>query len=168
MTDNVSSILIGLVVLVWILSRQLQARAISRERVSVVVLVAGVLGVVQVAQYADKVTVPVAAWGLLLLSLAAGVVMGVIRGATVRVWRDSSGVLTRQGTPLTLALWIVSIALHLGIDLLLKGSASHADQLGSVSILVYLALTLASQRVVIVRRGRELAHGAEARRGVSA
>jgi hypothetical protein len=77
----------------------------------------------------------------------------VWRATTVRVWLHD-GRLLRQGTAVTIVLWLVAIAIHLGGDHLI---APHdADRLGSVSLLLYLGVSLAVQRFALGERARRL------------
>lgn len=152
-----ANIVIGLIVLAWVVSRQLRTRPVREEQATKLLLVLGAVGLYEVAQYADRHhDVPLLAWGLLIVSLVLAAVLGVARGLTMRVWRDATGQLLQRGTPVTLALWGLSIAAHLGADALMHGEGSNASGLGSAGIVLYLALTLGVQRVVVVRRGAEL------------
>jgi len=98
------------------------------------------------------------AW--LTVSLLAGAGLGAIRAATVRIWRAKDGSAWRQGTMLTGALWLVSLATHLALDATIDQSSGIAA-LGSSSILLYLAVTLGVQREIVRRRAEPLAAGTE-------
>jgi hypothetical protein len=65
-------------------------------------------------------------------------------------------VLVRQGNAVTVVLWIIGLALHIGIDLVLRRTTTAADQLGSVSLLLYLAVTVAAQRWVVTGKAARL------------
>lgn len=78
-----------------------------------------------------------------LLFLAVG--MGAVRAYTVMIWPDSSGILY-QGTWFSIALWIVSVALHL--------ATNHIGRAGESSLLIYYGITLAVQRWVILSRAK--------------
>ncbi len=156
MTASYANIVIGLVVLAWVISRQLRVRTVNEERAMRLLVILGVIGLYEVAQFADRHTVSSAAWALVGASLVGSLLLGVLRGRTVRVWRDANGALLQQGTAVTLVLWAVSIAVHLGADLVLHTLGSAAVGLGSASLVLYLAVTLGVQRVVVVHRGTEL------------
>jgi hypothetical protein len=71
----------------------------------------------------------------------------------VRLWLED-GRLLRQGTYLTAALWLAAIAIHLGGDRLI---APHdAARIGAVSLLLYLGVSLATQRAMLGERARRL------------
>ena len=81
----------------------------------------------------------------------AGAGLGAIRAATVRIWRAQDGSAWRQGTMLTAALWLISLAAHLALDTIID-HASRIAALGTSSILLYLAVTLGVQREIVRRR----------------
>jgi hypothetical protein len=96
------------------------------------------------------------AYVILVLSLAVGAVFGFLRAQVTAVWRGDDGVLVRQGNAVTVVLWIIGLALHIGIDLVLRRTTTAADQLGSVSLLLYLAVTVAAQRWVVTGKAAHL------------
>lgn len=71
--------------------------------------------------------------------------LGTLRAFTVRLWRQDQQVF-RQGRWLTLGLWLVGVAVHEG-----GLAAAHID---SSSLLLYMGLTLAAQRLVLAARAR--------------
>ncbi len=79
--------------------------------------------------------------------IGAGV-LGVVRALTVRMW-DSGGWVVRQGTWVTMALWVLSLALHLTAFGVTGGNASG---LMTTTFLLYIALTLSAQAYVVNRR----------------
>jgi hypothetical protein len=56
-------------------------------------------------------------------------------------------------------LWIVSIAAHLGYDYIVDGKGSNSG-LGSASLLLYLAVTLAIQALILNARAQRTDGGA--------
>jgi drug/metabolite transporter (DMT)-like permease len=147
------SILIGLVVLGWLLWRQLQVRPLRHDRGYVFPLAICVVGVVQILSYNHEHRLSDGSLALLALSIAIAAAFSIWRATTVRVWLED-GQLVRQGTAVTIALWLVAIAIHLGGDHLI---APHdADRLGSVSLLLYLGVSLGVQRFALGERARRL------------
>jgi hypothetical protein len=61
----------------------------------------------------------------------------------------------RQGAAITAALWIVSIAVHLGADVWLV-KLSNIAGLGASTIAIYLAVTWGTQGAVLRSRARHL------------
>lgn len=146
------NIVIGLVVLAWVLWRQVQRRLVRADRKPTVLLILLVLGVVAVGAYVKKEPVTGLAIVLLAGSLVLAAGFGVVRGYTVRVW-EQDGQRWRQGTWLTVLLWLVAVGSHIGIDALIDGGAKG---LGSASILLYLAVSLGAQRLVVQSRATRL------------
>ena len=156
--QSVINILIAVVVLVWILSRQLRAKPLREQRPYTMMIVLGVLGLFQIAQLAGRVQITGAAYAALIVGLLSGAVFGWLRGRYVHLWRVD-GVLTRQGNWLTVVLWVVGIAIHLGLDdagALLSPNNGAVNSLGTVGIMLYLAVALAAQRFATLARAKDL------------
>lgn len=149
---NLTNLIIGVVVLVLFLSRQLAARRLNESyRLSVIL---GVIGIVEFANFLrghpnDDGGIAAALAG----SLAIAAVSGAVRAPTVRVWREN-GQLLRKGTWLTAALWVVSFAAHLGYDDLVAGhiSGKNGGNVGDATVLLYLVVTLTIQRFILLQR----------------
>ena len=85
--------------------------------------------------------VSASAWGWVIGTLVIGALgLGALRGLTMRVW-SSNGWVLRQGTALTMGLWLVSLLVHFAGD----DGGDHAGAAGLVgaSFLLYLGITLA-------------------------
>lgn len=155
--QNVINILIAVIVLVWVLSRQLKVRPLREHRPYTLMILLAVLGLFQISQLAAHVQISAAAYGALIVGLASGALFGWLRGRYIHLWR-ADGVLMRQGNWLTVVLWVVGIALHLGFDVagVLLSPNGHSDSLGTVGIMLYLAVALAAQRFATLARARGL------------
>ena len=81
-------------------------------------------------------------------------IFGALRAGTVRVWLQD-GQAWSQGNWLTATLWIASLVAHLGYDVLLVHGPG-ARGLGTATIVLYLAVTLGFQRVLVLRRAQRL------------
>jgi hypothetical protein len=81
-------------------------------------------------------------------------IFGALRASTVRVWVDD-GQPWSQGNWVTAALWIASLVAHLGYDALVVHGPG-ARGLGTATIVLYLAVTLGFQRVLVFRRANRL------------
>jgi hypothetical protein len=92
-----------------------------------------------------------------------GAVFGAIRAMTVRLW-FGGGQALRQGTWLTLLLWIVSLGVHLGYDYLVLGHGSLSG-LGNATLILYFAITYTIQRLILQARAGRL--GSASRPGAS-
>jgi hypothetical protein len=156
----ITDLVLGVVVLALLIYRQLVPRPI-RSSSTRIVLILGVIGVVETVQFfqqhhqsSSTATVTVAA---LLGSLVLAVAFGVARAKTVHVWLKDGAAWSR-GNWLTAGLWVVALAAHLGYDALLdQHKSTHG--LGTATIVLYLAVTFAVQRVIVQQRARRLAPG---------
>jgi hypothetical protein len=150
------NILLGLLVVAVIIIRQLTVRPVREDSRMVLVLVLGAYGLVAIGRTLRGHHVSVAAMAVLVASLVGAAALGGMRALTVRVWRDQSGQLVRRGTAITAALWIVSLAVHLGADMWLT-KLTNIAALGASTIAIYLAVTWGTQATVLRSRAMRLA-----------
>ncbi|WP_406640164.1 hypothetical protein [Amycolatopsis sp. WGS_07] len=151
MPNTFDNILIGLVVLAWLMWRQLQVR--RADRPPVVLLVISVLGVASLGFALAKTTPTTAAILLLAFSFVLAAGFGVLRAYTMRLWR-TDGTLWRQGNWRTAALWLISFGIHLGLDFAVD-AVNPVHGLGGASILLYLAVSLVAQRLTVHSRAHD-------------
>jgi hypothetical protein len=148
------SILLDVVVALYVLRRQRRIRPVPRALSLRLPVVLGVIGLAQVLSYtgAHHVTGDDVGWVLGTLVVGA-VVLGAVRALTVRIWTSNSWVL-RQGTWLTMGLWVVSLGLHFFSGV----GARHvgAGHLEASSFLLYLGVTYGVQNAVVHRRAAPL------------
>lgn len=149
---NVTEILIGAAVLIYVLARQVQKRTVKEDSRPLIFLILAVVGVVEAGQFIKAHPVGSEAILLTVASLAIAAVFGVIRAFTMHLWRDN-GQLFRQGNVLTIVLWLVAIAIHIGGDTLIDTSAKG---LSTSTLLLYLAVSLGVQQVVVRYRATQL------------
>ncbi|MGC4112401.1 MAG: hypothetical protein QM747_18670 [Nocardioides sp.] len=152
-SDN---LIVGVLVLGFILWRQLQPRAVREDQPYRLMLVLGVIGVVDLVGFAGSHRVTPVAWALLAVSLGIGAAFGVTRGALVHIWRRD-GVLVRQGNAVTAMLWIAGLVVHVLVDVLINGVDHAASGIGADAILLYLGVALAAQRYMTLNRAERLA-----------
>jgi hypothetical protein len=150
------SVFIGAVLLILVLLRQVAVRPVPRViRLGLPVII-GVIGLFELIGYSNSHHhIAGSAWAWVLGTLLVGAVgLGILRGLTVRIWTAGSWVL-RQGTAVTMALWLVSLAVHFAGDVF--GSHAHdGSGLEASSFLLYLGLTLGVQTAVVHRRAQPL------------
>jgi hypothetical protein len=149
---NVTNLIIGVLVLALVLSRQLMTRRLSESyRLSVILAVIGIVEFVEFlnGHPGDDGGIAVAVAGSLVLAAA----FGAARAPTVRVWRED-GQLLRKGTWLTAALWVLALAAHLGYDYLVAGhvTGKNDGNVGDATVLLYLVVSLTVQRFVLLNR----------------
>jgi hypothetical protein len=145
-------LLLGILVFGYIIVRQIRARPV-RSFNPRVPLILGVIGVVELESFVKTDHDKAALVATLAGSLVLAAVMGGIRASSVRIWSEG-GVAWSRGTWITIALWVVSLASHLAYDYLLAGKDERG--LGSASILLYLAVTFAVQRLIVHYRAQRL------------
>ena len=133
-------LLIGAAV-VWVLARQVQLARVKPRLLVLAPLVLAFFGIR---------SLPVSTWrvpadlGLLAVSAALSLGLGVWRGQTITVWRDADGTWWRQGSVLTLVLWgvlIVARGLLYGVGV----AVGHREASGLGAVLVTLALSFAGR-----------------------
>jgi hypothetical protein len=160
------SIALGVLVVIFVLLAQTRVRPVPRLLQARLPIILGVIGLVDFFGYTNdhRVSGNDYAWVFGTL-LVGAVLLGAVRALTVRVWATNNWVV-RQGTPLTMVLWLVSLAVHFVVDT----GAGHANEanLEEASFLLYLGLTLGVQNYVIHRRAVPLweALGPEAGRRI--
>ncbi len=153
---DITNLVIGVVVLVWVVSRQLTTRRL-RENYRLPIIL-GVIGIVQFATFLKgnprrDGAIAAAVAGSLVIAAA----FGVARAVTVRVWRQD-GQLLRRGTWLTAGLWVLAFAAHLGYDYLVAGDVTgkNGANVGNATILLYLVVSLAIQQIIMLNRAARL------------
>jgi hypothetical protein len=164
------SLVIGVAVLALVLLRQVKPRPLGGNAVLVIVL--GVLGLAETGAFlfgtqqfvsflkghSHHLTLAVPGGGAMVAaavgSLVLATVTGALRAPSVRLWRQG-GQVWRKGTALTVALWLVSLALHLGYDAMVARGKADAG-FGAATMLLYFAVSLATQNAVLSARAWRL------------
>ncbi len=122
-----------------------------------------IYGIVGIAVGGFAVPHGALAIGLLTLSIALSVVVGLARGQLTRIWVDADGRVLRQGTALTVGLFLALVAAKFGLGTIeyLKGVR---DTAGFGEVLVMIAVMVAVQAEIVRGRARSLTHRADAGR----
>ncbi|HUB39343.1 MAG TPA: hypothetical protein VMA72_10875 [Streptosporangiaceae bacterium] len=154
-------LVIGVAVLGLLIYRQLRARPVQGNQRIVLVLV--IVGLIETAQYLQKLHAGSAAIVALAGSLVLAAVFGAARAATVKIWLQD-GQTWAKGNLLTAALWIAALAAHLGYDYLI-GQRKDIGHLGDATVVLYLAISLAVQRVIVSARAQRLNPASAGRMG---
>jgi len=144
---------IGVAVLALLIVRQVRPRRVSSSGWRIVVILA-VIGVFEVATYLKTnhdTTKTLAALGGSLVLAAA---FGAARASTVRLWTQD-GQAWSQGNWITAVLWVLALAAHLGYDYLIAPGHGKAD-IGTSTAVLYLAVSLGIQRLIIQARAQRL------------
>lgn len=152
-----TGIFIGVAALALVIWRQLYARPVNNTGLRVVAILA-VLGLIEAVQYlraSHSGHSGAETYAALAGSLVLAAAFGAVRAATVRVW-VKDGMAWSKGNWLTAGLWIVALAAHLGYDYLV--APGHGDKsVGAATALLYVAVSLGVQRLVVQYRARRLA-----------
>ncbi|HEX3947797.1 MAG TPA: hypothetical protein VHW47_08825 [Acidimicrobiales bacterium] len=147
------TILIDILVVVLVLYRQIQVRRVRAQVNLRLAAIFGVVGLVELVSYAGDHHLSGKVVGVLVLSMLVGAgLLGAIRAATVHLWQDGDGVF-RQGTWLTMALWVVSFGLHFASEWWIDAWKGPSG-LASASLLLYIGLTYGVQNAVVHRRAQ--------------
>ena len=151
----VTEIVIGLAVLALLIYRQLRTRPVNASGLRIVAII-GVIGLVEAYQFLHRHHPGAVTYAALAGSLALAAGFGVLRAATVRIWLQDGQPWSR-GSWITASLWIVALAVHLGYDALVAGPGR--DNVGAATIVLYLAVSLAIQRLIVRLRAQRLQSG---------
>jgi hypothetical protein len=144
------SIAFAVVVVALVLYGQSRIRPVPRILRLRLPIVLGAIGLIQVLDYTGAHHVSAGGFWLVAGATVVGAgVLGILRALTVKIWASNNWIV-RQGTGLTMGLWVLSLALQLtgGIG------AGHVGAAGleAESFLLYLALTLGVQAYVVHQR----------------
>ena len=145
-------LVIGVAVLGLLIYRQMRARPVRGNQRIVLILV--IVGLLEAVQYTQRLHAGSAALVALLGSLVLAALFGAARAATVSIWMQA-GEAWVKGNLLTAALWVAALAAHLGYDYLI-GQHKDIGNLGDATVLLYLAISLAVQRVIVTARAQRL------------
>jgi hypothetical protein len=151
-SQSVLDLVIGVAVLGLLIYRQLRARPVRGNQRLVLILVA--LGLLETVQYVQKLHAGSVAIVALAGSLVLAAAFGAARAATVRIWMQD-GQPWVQGNLLTAALWVVALGAHLGYDYLI-GQHKDIGGIGTVTVVLYLAVSLGVQRAIVVLRAQKV------------
>jgi hypothetical protein len=152
---NVAAILNGVLILAlvgWVLYRQTVARPVVARRL---VILPGILVVIGIAaiSHVDNGLLSATALLYVAIDLLASVALGGLRGCFVRVY-ERDGVMWRQGGVITVALWLVSIAVRAVIAILATNAG--VGNVSNASLELALGVTLLAQNGVVALRGTRL------------
>ena len=149
----VLDIILGLAVLALLIYRQLAARPVNSSALRLIAILV-IIGIFQTYRFLSQNHAHPLTFAAIGGSLVLAAIFGALRAGTVRVWLQD-GQAWSQGNWLTATLWIASLVAHLGYDVLLVHGPG-ARGLGTATIVLYLAVTLGFQRVLVLRRAQRL------------
>jgi hypothetical protein len=139
-------LVVGILVLLLLLYRQLRVRAVRSTLVLPAVL--ALLGLYELSKYAGPRPLSHTAIATLVFSLLVFAIgLGAARAWTIKLW-VARGQVLRQGTWVTIVFWLVAVGLHLAVD--------SATKVGAASLILYLGLSLGAQQLALRWRARHL------------
>ncbi|BCT75676.1 hypothetical protein SCMU_15180 [Sinomonas cyclohexanicum] len=156
-----ANVVLAVAAIAWAVVRQFMTAPVGAFRLRVFVVL-GAVGLWQVARLVDAGGLSAADGVALVVSLASAAGFGWLRGRSARVWAHDGVVYRRGGWPVV-ALWAAGLAVHVGIDVAatVADGAHGLGQMGAASIMLYLAVTLGAQALVVSQRAQH-ARGTEA------
>lgn len=144
------SYLIVAVLLVGVIWRQISPRVISKK--TTLYLVIMLIGVAEVGGAISTQAIPFTGENIVIIAVAyliLAVPFGIMRAKSYRLWVANDGLVMRRGTVVTVVLWMISFAIHLGIDYyVVPGSDAF--------LILYLGLSLMIQREWVFSRAKRL------------
>ncbi|MFF0612766.1 hypothetical protein ACFYUD_29290 [Nocardia tengchongensis] len=142
--------LVAVLVVGWIMYRQTRWQALDPNRLWRGPIVLGLVGFLQMKSVAAGGGLGVTAVALLALSAVLGTGIGLVMGLLSQVRAGERGLEARTGWAGTL-LWIVLLAVRIGVDLVAR--ASGAQVVTSIgAILLVVAVNRAGRALVLTRR----------------
>jgi hypothetical protein len=153
MTVLVLDIILGVAVLALLIYRQLSTRPVNASALRLIAILA-IIGVLQTIQFLNKNHAHPLTYAAIGGSLVLAAIFGALRASTVRIWLQDNQAWSK-GNWLTAALWIASLAAHLGYDLLVVHGPG-AKGVGTATIVLYLAVSLGFQRALVLQRAHRL------------
>jgi hypothetical protein len=148
--SGAESALVGLGVAVLFIIRQFRTRRVASLWMWLVPLVLAAIGISGLSQLNSV------GWAVLALNLALGIGLGVVRGNSFRLWTNSQGQAVMRATNLTLVLWLVTIAIKIGLALLERQTGLTTATPGA-DIMLPAAATLAAQNLSVYLRSQTAA-----------
>ena len=149
----VVDIILGIAVLVLLIYRQLSVRQVNASALRLIAILL-IIGLLQTYRFLSQNHAHPLTFAAIGGSLVLAAIFGALRAGTVRIWIQD-GQAWSQGNWLTAVLWIASLAAHLGYDILVA-RGTYARGLGAATIILYLAISLGFQRVLVMRRAHRL------------
>ena len=146
-------IILGIAVLVLLIYRQLSTRPVNASALRFIAILM-IIGLLQTVQFLNKNHAHPLTFAAIGGSLVLAAIFGALRASMIRVWLQD-GQAWSQGNWLTAALWIASLAAHLGYDILFAHGPG-ARGLGTATIVLYLAVSLGFQRALVLQRAHRL------------
>ena len=142
---------VALVILAVVIVRQFQPKPVNPVRLAVVPLIFALIGLSAAGSLGHDLS-GAAGRSFFAAGLAVGLVMGVVRGMTIKLEPRGAEVIAHGG-PLTLALWIVTLLIRVGLGV---AAARMGAREGKGEVFLFVALTLIVQNAYVIVRASRL------------
>jgi len=149
-------VVLGIAVLALLIYRQLHTRPVNASVLRITAIL-GVIGLLETSQFLQKNHADAVTYAAIGGSLLLAALFGAVRAATVRIWL-ADGQAWSKGRWLTACLWIAALAAHLGYDALVVDGHGNKG-LGTTTVVLYLAVSLGIQRLIVQQRAHRLQGG---------
>jgi hypothetical protein len=155
-------IAIAVGVLALVIGRRFAPRPVRgdgrRWRLPLLLCAFGVWSLVSLGRHAPPVHVTGTDAGYLVICGAISAALGLLRGVTIRIY-PLNGQLVQRYSPTTVALWIATVVVRLGMDLS-ASSFGVAKDVASASLLLMFGISLLGESLIVAARtGRTGAFG---------
>ena len=142
-------ILIGIALVVFVVVRQFMARKVTPLALLFGPVLITFISLTNLSALADA-NIP-----LLGANAALEIVLGLLRGATFKLWRTPTGDVISQASAATIGLWLLLIVLRVGMVFGERELGLLSDA-NSAALTLSLAFTLAAQNALIYVRAQNL------------
>lgn len=155
--NYISTALIAVAAVGFILYRQTTERPIKDNPVKLPMIL-GIIGVIETADYLKSGPhLTAGAITAVLLGFVVAVAIAVPRAHSMRIYRNTSGIMVRKGTAVTVVLWFAAIAAHvalsIGVPVVFGEGVGHGlSGLDGATLLIYLAVSLGVQGLIAKSR----------------
>lgn len=153
MPTTIVLVVIGVAVVCFVLFSRMRGERLNARRLVVLPAVLTVIGLVEVLG-AVRGGVHDADLALLAGGLIVSTAFGIARGATVMLYAAQDRLWLRY-RPLTLVLWLVTIAVRVGLSVL--AAAVRATLVQGPALLLFVGVTLLGEGSWVVWRARSAA-----------
>ncbi|WP_427896306.1 hypothetical protein ACQHIV_20470 [Kribbella sp. GL6] len=141
-------ILIGVLVLVRVIGRQVTGSLVTPRSLALMPAVLLGVGLLSLASVIHTATP--GELGFLALESVVLIALGLARGASIRLTPTDAGPF-QKGTAATLVLWLVTIAFRVGTTFAAAALWPH-NTFGQASIALTVGLTIGAQSAMVYRR----------------
>ena len=144
-------LVLDIAVFAWVLYRQRRIRRVRLRFGTPVPILLSLFGLVQFVHYNETHSLGAEVSAVVIGSFTIGAaVFGALRALTVRLIPLPNGV-ARQGTWLTMCLWLISVGFHFALSPVVSSLHGPVGAIGA-SALLYLAVSLGVQNTVVQHR----------------